>query len=99
MKGFSDKLVLLVVELHYGFLEVVNAAMNELSRLKDVPGYGLAPGVLPRINGQSHTRTEVVSLNKRHFESPTGCLDGNTSTRSASSNDQNVELGVYITST
>ena len=37
MKSFSDKLVLLVIELHYGFLEVANAAMNELSRLGGGP--------------------------------------------------------------
>jgi len=37
MKGFSDKLVLLVIELHYGFLEVTNAAMNELGRFGGGP--------------------------------------------------------------
>ena len=67
-----------------------------MNDLEDVPGCGLAPGVLSRRNGQSHTRTEVVSLNKRHFEC---CVDGNASTRGASTNDQNVELGVFIIST
>ena len=59
----------------------------------------VSPGVISRTNGQSHTRTEVVSLNKRHFESPTGCVDSNASTCSTSTNDQNVELGVFITGT
>ena len=37
MKGFSDELVLLVIELHHSFLKVANAAMNELSRLGGGP--------------------------------------------------------------
>ena len=37
MKSFPDKLVLLVIELHHSFLEVTNAAMNELSRLGGGP--------------------------------------------------------------
>jgi hypothetical protein len=55
MKGFSDKLVLLVIELHYGFLEITNAAMNELSRFGGGPcdDCGLAPGVISQTNGQA----------------------------------------------
>ncbi len=37
MKGLSDELVLLVIELHYGLLEVTNAAMDELGRLGGGP--------------------------------------------------------------
>ena len=44
MKDFSDRLVLLVVELHYGFLEVANAAMNELGRFGGCPWVRISPG-------------------------------------------------------
>ena len=44
MKGFSYKLVMLVAELHYGFLEVANAAMNELRRLGGCLCVQISPG-------------------------------------------------------
>ena len=44
--GLPDKLVLFAGELQYGFLEVANAAMNELGRLRvgGCPWVRISPG-------------------------------------------------------